>query len=258
MSSLKLKDRIESYQQQSDHKLLNKLPVIIVVNGRSFSKTTSILDKPYYDKFSECLLSTCIKLCSEVEGVVFSYCYNDEIVLISKNDQTNETSAWFDNKIQKISSITASIATSHFNNYAKSIDLEIIGEALFSCKVFTVPNIIEATNTIIFKQQNNFYLSVDMACFYELIKIHDKSTVKSMLLGLSLEEKIDLLRYECNVEFNNYSNIFRRGASCYKVPVVLGESVKNKWFINTDLPIFSKDHEFITNIIKNGTDIFRS
>jgi tRNA(His) 5'-end guanylyltransferase len=257
MANLKLKDRIESYQDQSEFKLLNKLPIVAVVNGRSFAKITSLLDKPYSSEFVECMLSTTLKLCSEIEGAIFGYYHNDEIVIILRNDQSTETEPWFDNKIQKLTSIISSIATLHFNNCIGAADLNLLGDAYFSTKVFTVPNIVEAVNTIIYKQQHNFHTSIQFACFYELLKKYDKLLIRDMIQRLSFDEKVELLQQECDVDFNQYPIAFRRGIACYKVPKVVGDMMKNKWTINTDLPIFTKDQSFLNNLFKNGTDIFR-
>jgi len=254
---LKLKDRIESYQDSYDYKLLSRLPLVISVNGRTFSKVTSLLDKPYDSKFVESMLTTVIKLSSEIEGTVFIYYYGDEITIIARNDQNTETCPWFDNKLQKIVSATSSIATLYFNKCAASVGLNLFGDALFISQVFVVPNIVEAINTIIYKQQANFYSSTNLACYYELLKQHNKNTIKEMLSGLSIDEKIDLLRQECGIDFNNFPAIYRRGAACYKVPKIIDGTVKNKWFINTDIPIFTKDQSFLSNILKSGTDIFR-
>src|SRR5574337_1264921 len=98
MSNIKLKDRIESYQEASDIKLLSRVPLIISINGRSFSKLTSLLDKPFCPKFSECILSTMLKLCADIEGALFAYQHNDEIIVAVRNDQNLETTPWYDNK----------------------------------------------------------------------------------------------------------------------------------------------------------------
>ena len=257
MSHLKLKDRIESYEDLTDYRLLNKLPIVISINGKAFSKVTSLLEKPYDQKFTESILATTLKLVTEIEGTFFAYCYNDEIVIITRNDQNIDTSPWFDNKLQKIISVSSSIATLYFNKYASSIGLNFISDALFSSQVFVVPNMAEAINTVVYKQQQNFHVSIYFACFYELLKKYDKNTIKEMLIGLSIDEKIDILSQECEVNFNDYSQVYRRGAACYKAPKVIDGNLKNKWIINTDLPIFTKDQSFLNNIFKNGTDIFR-
>ena len=258
MSSIKLKDRIDAYVDSSDYRLLNRIPIIIGINGRSFHKVTSLLNKPYCIKFAESMLSTTVKLCMEVEGTLFAYQYNDEIIIVARNDQNQETSPWYDNKLQKICSITSSIATQHFNMFASNMKLNILGEALFTSQVFVVPNISEAINTIIYKQQHNFHTAIQFSCFYELLKKHNKITIKEMLSNLSIDEKIDLLKQECNIDFNEYNSSFRRGAACYKIPKVLDGAVKNKWNINTKLPIFTKEQSFLNNIFRMGTDIFRS
>lgn len=256
---MKLSNRIESYQEASNYKIINKIPVIISVNGRAFAKTTSLLDKPFCTKFSECMMSTLLRLCSEIEGAVFGYCFNDEMIIISRNDQSPETLPWFDNKIQKISSVASSIATLHFQSCVNAINLDLTNDPIFTTQIFGVPNIAEAINTIIYKQQNNFHHSVQSACFYELLKKYDKNTIKEMLVGLTIDEKIDLLYQECNVTFNEYPILFRRGAACYKVPQLSDNTSTNKfkWIINPSVPIFTKDQSFISNILKNGMDIFR-
>jgi tRNA(His) guanylyltransferase len=254
----KLADRISGYQAIADTKLLSRVPIIISVNGRSFSKITSLLDKPFCPKVSECILNTMLRLCTDIEGALFAYQYNDEIVIVARNDQSNETIPWFDNRVQKICSITSSIATLHFNRCANAVDLNLMGEAIFASQVFVVPNIMEATNTLVYKQQNNFQTSIQFACFYELLNKYDKDTIRNMINGLSIDEKIDLLHQECNIDFNEYPTSFRRGAACYKVPRVAEDgTMKNKWFVNPNLPIFTKDQSFLSNIFRNGADIFR-
>jgi len=229
-----------------------------VVNGRSFSKLTSLLDKPFCPKFAECILSTMMQLCTNIEGALFAYQYNDEIVVVARNDQGQDTLPWYDNRVQKICSVTASIATLHFNKCAAALDLNLLGEPIFTSQVFAVPNIVEATNTLICKQQNNFHTSIQAACFYELLKKNDKNAIKEMLSGLSMDERIDLLHQECQIDFNEYPGVFRRGAACYKVPKVSEDgTMKNKWFVNADLPIFTKDQAFLGNIFRMGADIFR-
>lgn len=253
----KLKDRIEAYREVSEYHLTPRLPIMICINGRAFSKLTSLLDKPYDEKFVECILSTAHRLCSEIEGAVFAYYHNDEIVILARNDQTPDTLPWFDNKLQKICSITASIATEHFNSCSDAIDLNLMGDPLFSSQVFVVPNEKEAINTMIYKQQQNFHTSIQFACYYEMIKKYDKNTIKDMLGGLSVDEKVDLLQQECGVDFNEYPVSFRRGAAVYRIPKLIEGNMKNTWIINSELPIFTKDQSFLSNILNGGSDIFR-
>jgi len=255
--SNKLKDRIDAYQSATDYRLLNRVPIIIVINGRGFAKVTQLLDKPYCPKFSECMLSTMLRLCADIDGSMFGYQHNDEVVIVARNDQSPETSPWYDNKLQKICSVTSAIATMHFNECASAIQLNMTGDPVFTSQVFVVPTIGEATNTFVYKQQQNFHTSIQSACLYNLLDKYDKNTIKDMLAGLNIEDKIDLLAQECDIKFNDYPLAFRRGTAAYKVPKVVEGTMKNKWFLNNELPIFTKDQSFLSNIFKNGADIFR-
>jgi tRNA(His) 5'-end guanylyltransferase len=145
----------------------------------------------------------------------------------------------------------------HFNNCSATVDLNMVGDPLFTSQVFVVPNLAEAINTMVYKQQQNFHTSIQFTCFYELLKKFDKHTIKEMLSGLNIDEKVDLLRQECGVDFNRLPSTFRRGAACYKVPKLTGDTMKNKWVINPEPPIFTKEQSFLSNIFKNGADIFR-
>lgn len=256
--SIKLKDRIDAYREASDQRLTPRVPIIIVLNGRAFSNLSSLLDKPYDEKLAECFLSTMHRLCTEIEGTIFAYHHNDEIVVLARNDQTTDTLPWLGNKLQKICSLTASIATEHFNSCSDAIDLNLIGDPHFTSQVFLVPNEREAINTMVFKQQQNFLTSIQFSCYYELLKKYDKGTIRDMLVGLSIDEKIDLLQQECGIDFNQYPMAFRRGVACYRTPKIMEDgSMKNKWILNGELPIFAKEQPFLDGIIKSGVDIIR-
>lgn len=252
-----LKNRVDSYLESTDFKLLNKLPIVICLNGKSTSKITSLLDKPFCSKFSDGMLSTTMNLCSEIDGILMAYQYNDEIILIIRNDQNIDTMPWCNNKLQKICSMTSSMATCYFNNYISKLESNIMGDLIFTAQVFPVPTISEAINIIIYKQQHSFHTSIQFACFYELLQTYNKEEIKEMLNGLSIDEKIDLLKQERNIDFNQYPHIFRRGAACYKTPKIINGIMKNKWSINTELPIFAKDQSFLNNLFRLGSDIFR-
>lgn len=262
MSNFTLKERISSYEDVSSYKLLPRLPIAIVINGRSFSNITSLLDKPFCQLFAKSMYAALIKLVQEIDGAVFGYSFNDEIVIIVRNDQHIETEPWYNNDVQKIASVASSITTLEFNNYINSIDLNLHGEGIFLSKVFAVPNITEAINLMVSKQQLCFKTSIQAACFYELIKSYNKSDIKEMLLDTSFDDKINLLKQECGVDYNSYPLAFRRGVACYRTPQIVQyqgqQSLKNKWFLDMDIPIFTKEHKFLGQIFKSGSDIFRN
>ena len=247
-----LTDRINSYQELNDYQLIKRLPVIIVINGRSFSKTTSLLDKPYSPAFMELMAASMVKLCNEVDGIVFSYTFNDQIVLILKNDQNANTEAWYGNKIQSIVSATSSIATLEFNKVKDINGVNIIGDAIFTAKTFVVPNTVELINTIIHMQQNCFHAALSQAAFYELLKIHGSDKSKKILNGKNPKQKAEILFNECGVEFNNYPLPFKRGIATYKAPKInpYNNEIKHKFIINDELPLFTQEKNWLFSIFK--------
>jgi len=257
MSTGKLIDRVNAYEAAADIKLLPKVPLIISLNLRASSKITSLLDKPFCAKFSDCIYSTMIRLINEISGSVFAYSFNDEIIIVARNDQSNETEPWCQNKIQKIASLTAAIATLHFNNCVLASDLSLLGDAVFLSKVFVVPNITESVNVFVSKQQSAFQSSIHFACFYELLKLYNKDEIREMLIGTSLDEKINLLKQELSIDFNKYPMAFRRGVACYRSPKIMDGTLKHKLVLNRDLPIFTREHLFLSNIFNGGADIIR-
>jgi tRNA(His) 5'-end guanylyltransferase len=207
------------------------------------------------------MYSALIHLVQEIEGAVFAYSYNDEITVIARNDQNTETYPWYDNSVQKISSAVSSITTLHFNNFATALDLNIMSDPVFITKCYNAPNMQEAINVVIQKQQKAIQSSLYFACFYELLKKYNKDDIRDMLQDSTTDDKINLLKQECDVDYNDYPLAFRRGVACYRTPTVVSfdgeEKIKNKWALDTELPLFTKEHGFLRNIFKSGKDIFR-
>lgn len=257
-----LKERINHYERDiSDTKLLDKLPVIIILNGRSFRKATSFLPKPFSLPFAEILCNAMIKLAHDVDGTVFTYSFNDEIIVIARNDQTVDTTPWYDNRVQKIVSAAASIATLELNKTAKTNDIPLLGEPIFTANTFVVPNIFEAMNLLISKQQQAYHTALYMATFYGLMNKYNAETARQALVGKSQQEKLDMLLEECNIDFDAYPNAFRKGFACYRIPKIITnngvEEIRNKLVVDMDLPLFVKDKEFIENIFRHGHDVLR-
>lgn len=236
----KLKDRYDQYSEISNQKLLSKVPLIININGKGFHNTTSLLDKPFDINFFNCLESTMKKLCSEIEGATIGYCFNDNIVIISRNDQNINTIPWFNNNIQKLNSISSSIATSHFTKYSTNIGMQLMAEPYFYSKVYAVPNEIEALNMFIFYQQLNLLTSLNFSCYYSMLNKFDKVKVKDIIKNLSQIDKIEMLESEFGINFNSLNSKFRFGSLCVKN--------ENKWEVITS-PIISQKQEIIKKYI---------
>lgn len=256
-----LKERITSYKEANSLKLMRRVPIIINVNGRAFARITNDLSKPYCAEFMNAMCATSIKLCHEITGSVFAYCFNDNITIVTRNDQSNETMPWFQNDAQKIVSASASIATLEFSNAARDLGLKLAGDATFASSVYAVPNLTEAINVLVAMQQVSTHSSLNFASYYELYKKYGQDAY-DIVQGRTAEEKEELLTEECGIAFNNYPSAFRRGVAFYRAPTLVssaeGQIMKNKWVMNNEIPIFTKDQTFLTNIFKSGADIYRA
>lgn len=257
MSSIStLKERINEYENATNLKLIRRVPLFISLNGRGFRKTTSLLEKPFAADFFEIIGAVMVKLMQEVDGSVFSYSCNDEILLVALNNFSNETNAWYDNNIQNIVSASSSIATLEFAKQAGLKNINILGDPVFLSKAFVVPNITEAINVFISKQQQGFHISLYNAVYFELLRKYKPETVREALLNKTSEEKIEILMNETKINYNNYPLPFRRGFGCYRTPRIIKtneqNTVKDKLFIDDEVPIFSQDYEFLSNILKSG------
>ena len=111
-----LGDRMkENYENRAKIKLLRRTPVIIRLDGKAFHTFTKGFNKPFDEILTLTMQKTMLALCKLIQGCVLGYTQSDEITLVLTDYAKLETSAWFDYDIQKVCSVSASIATLAFN-----------------------------------------------------------------------------------------------------------------------------------------------
>ncbi len=196
---------------------------------------------------------------TEIDGSVFGYYYADQIsyILLPGDDP------WHKNKIQKLSSITASLSSINFMKVFLADDSLILeGDVIFDGQTWALPSINETINNLILQQQEAIHSAITLATYAELRKIYEKNDVIKLLHGKKTEEKLELLYSECDIDFESYYPIsYKRGICVYKTPKIFrskeGDTTRNKWTIDMESPIFVLDKNFVSNILINGHDIFR-
>ena len=151
-----LGDRMkENYENRAKTQLLRRTPVIIRLDGKAFHTFTKGFEKPFDKTMVEAMQATMLALCKEIQGCVLGYTQSDEITLVLTDYTNLETSAWFNYDVQKICSVSASIATLIFNIYfsrqcllyLEDYSTEINGAhnraiasgALFDARCFNIP-----------------------------------------------------------------------------------------------------------------------
>ena len=269
-----LGDRMKQYEYVTRNYLIRKLPVIIRLDGKAFHSFTRGLKKPFDDIFVKSMQDTMKYLCENVQGCVLGYCQSDEITLVLVDYQSREASAWFDNNIQKMVSVSASMATMAFNRsfvnecqkwFEDNVDFhELIIDidenvknlfnaytkscekgAMFDSRVFSIPK-EEVTNVLIWRQQDatrNSIQSVGQANFSH-----------KQLHGKNCSDIQDILMLDKNINWNDYPTHLKRGSCCIKKPFVINEgteqeAIRNKWVIDTEIPIFTQDKDYVNKLI---------
>lgn len=128
-----LGDRMKGYEQITNYYLIRRMPVIIrldMCHGHTFTKG---FVKPFDSVFMRSMQDTMFDLCKEIQGCVFGYTQSDEITLVLVDYQNYDTSAWFDNRVQKICSVSAALASKSFNRaFEKKLESVDIAFSVFS------------------------------------------------------------------------------------------------------------------------------
>lgn len=204
MEHLDIGNRMKyNYENVSKTRLLRRTPVAIRLDGRAFHTFTRHLRKPFDDIFMRTMQSTMQYLCSQIQGCVFGYTQSDEITLILIDYQELNTCAWFDYEVQKLCSISASLATYAFHKYFDiytdnyfciySDEDRIYEEALcvachacaaFDARCFNIPK-EEVANLIYWRQLDAKRNSIQMCGQAEFSQneLHEKTCedIKAML-----------------------------------------------------------------------------
>jgi len=241
-----LGDRMKGYEDTFRVYLPKRLPMIIRVDGKAFHTFTRNLNRPFDPDFMDCMLQTAKFLCEEIQGVKLAYWQSDEISLLITDYDTITTQAPFDKNLQKLVSISASLATSAFNQatYRKNMSYFEHGVpdkftqlANFDSRAFVLPK-EEVANYFLWRQQDatrNSINSVGQAHFSP-----------RALHGLNTSQVQELLFKEKGINWNDLPVIEKRGACLVQY--------ETGWVVDNNIPIFSQDRKYINLLVNIGED----
>ena len=262
-----LGERMKEYEMQSRTRLLRRVPVIIRLDGKAFHTWTRGLDRPFDRNLMHIMQKTMLVLCEQVQGCVLGYTQSDEITLVLVDYQRMESMALFDNQVQKMCSLAASIATSAFEKalHEEIEELEVDAQkyywdnqlftqaeclekmhllidkkwkANFDARAFNIP-IHEVINNLIWRQQDatrNSILSVAQSLYPH-----------KELQGIGTKELQNKMLTEKNVNWNDYKTDEKRGIAAIK-------DNEGKWFIDELTPIFTEDRDYINRLVYPESD----
>lgn len=277
MDKTTIGDRMKNnYENITRYYLTRRMPVIIRIDGRSFHTFTKGFKKPFDDVLVKTMQDTMKYLCENIQGCVLGYTQSDEISLVLTDYAELTTDAWFGNNLQKMCSVSASMATLAFNkafndNIVKYIDNNLDADcgvtkdlteytkilinarnkgAMFDSRVFTIPK-EEVCNALIWRQQDatrNSIQSVGQANFSQ-----------KELNGKSCNDIQDMLMLQKGINWNDYSTTLKRGSCCIKIDdgITKYDEVGNicdyipssKWVVDNEIPIFTQDRNYVEKLI---------
>ncbi|MEZ4658167.1 MAG: tRNA(His) guanylyltransferase Thg1 family protein [Caldilineaceae bacterium] len=224
-------DRIKYYEQQEvGRRLLPLLPACARIDGKGFSKFTEGLARPFDARLVELMCETTAYLVQEAQACI-GYTQSDEISLVWYSDDY-KSQIFFDRRIQKMVSVLASMTTAFFNaNLPKYLPEKSGALALFDCRVWQVPTLEEAANTLLWREFDATKNSISMAArhYYPHAELHKKT-------GSEMQEML----WQKGVNWNDYPSFFKRGMFVQRRKVI-------RTFTADDIMKLPPKHEARTN-----------
>ena len=277
MDKINLAERMKTYYENIPKtKLMRRVPVAIRLDGKAFHTFTRWFKKPFDDLFITSMQKTMQYLCENIQGCVFGYTQSDEITLILIDYQKLNSAAWFDYEVQKICSISASMATMAFNKFfmfefeefnrwvyeCNPTDEEkrlndvyykaMCNGAMFDARCFNIPK-EEVTNLIYWRQLDATRNSIQM--------VGQHYFSHNQLKGKSCNDIQDMLFKEYGVNWNDYLTFYKRGSACRKVNMTEIDisnqkyTEATKWFIDRDMPILKgENRQYVDKYIYVGEE----
>ena len=287
MSDKKLKrddlgNRIKTfYEEIPKTRLIRRCPVICRIDGKAFHTFTRGFKRPFDDVLIKTMQETAKYLCENIQGCSLAYTQSDEISLLLIDYQRFETSAWFDYEIQKMCSISASMATMAFNqlfveNYNKwgngeNSDCnanEDINEfvklerayckalrvgAMFDARVFNIPK-EEVCNYFYWRQLDASRNSIQM--------VGQAKFSHKELQFKSCNDIQDMLMTQKGINWNNFPTYQKRGSCVLKKNYIDAtphttdsQNIRSHWVVDKNIPIFEgEDRAYIERFVNVGEE----
>jgi len=135
-------NRLKSfYEDRAKTKLVRRMPVIVRIDGKGFSKFCRRFTKPHDPTLHVMFHEVIIHLCHEVSGTIYVEHHSDEISMLLNDYQNLNSEAYFDYGVQKMTSVIAGLTTAEFCKQCWISGLLDRDETWpsFDCRVFNIP-----------------------------------------------------------------------------------------------------------------------
>lgn len=237
-----LGDRMKMYEgQESDRRFMPLLPIMARLDGRAFHSFCRHMAKPYDTDMMDAMAATTIYLLEETQAVI-GYTQSDEISLVYYSDDI-KSQVFMDSRIMKMTSILAAMATIRFGERMREYAKGAGSVPMFDCRVWTVPTMTEAANTLLWRERDATRNSINAAgqAHFSHKALQHKST----------DDVVEMLHGK-GVQWSDYPADFKRGQWFQKRRVM-------RAFTTDEIERLPPKHEARTNpgLQIERTDIFR-
>lgn len=205
-------DRMKAYEAiETSQKFRPNALIYARLDGRSFSKFTKGLARPWDERMSKLMQETTKQLVKEFNCLV-GYTQSDEISLLIENKY--ESPMIFEGKKQKIVSSLAAYATAVFVSKIPQFIPEKEGRfPTFDCRIFEVPNKEEAVNAFLWREYDATKNSISMLAGHYFS--HKE------LQGLNGKVKVDMLKTKKDVIWEDCPAYFKFGTYVKRVQKII-------------------------------------
>ena len=227
-----LGDRMKNYEKQYEQSISTDENIVIRIDGHKFSKYTKGFKRPFDEILSKAMEQTTKDLVQEFQAVV-GYTQSDEITLVipspkPKKEHYNKLPSQdlkhaYNGRIQKMASLASGFATMAFNKNLEELSLDFyqrkilcfsakkedyeyndmmetkIFKAWFDARVYSVPNDIEAFNSVLWR-------------YHDCIKNSKSMVAQTYCSHKSLNKKSgeEQIRFCLETTGEDYNNIEER------------------------------------------------
>jgi len=198
-----LGDRMKKYEAAASHKLVPRTPVIIRCDGRSFHSYTRGFEKPFSSKLIEAMVKTASIAAKEMMGFRAAYIQSDEMSFLITDYEKLTSQGWFDYKVNKINSVTASLVSVNFNDIMRRLGFTD-KLAYFDCRCFNVPR-DDVANCFYWRKKDWERNSLSMYCqkyfSHKMLMNKNREAKHEMLYGMGKNWATDCSDVEKNGTF---------------------------------------------------------
>ena len=211
------------YEQIPKTKLMRRTPVAIRIDGKAFHTFTRGFVKPFDEVLGNAMVRTMEYLAKNIQGCVFAYQQSDEITLILIDYQTFETDAWFDYEVQKMCSISASMATMAFNKFFSQEHWAWMQKYNIAC----IGYLNEDKDENLLKLHNIY---TEASCKGAMFDARVFNIPKEEVVNLVYWRQLDAQRNSVQmIGQANYSHSYLQGKSCADIKELLSADFGINW-----------------------------